>query len=372
MDQPDNMNVLLQGRRDLIDVYGGDSTQILRTKEYLEKLGVRADISTSLYPDTGIYDIVHIFNSPFLDTCRMVKNAKEQGNKIVYSPVYLDYSEYDRNGRDGLQGLLCRLLGKYRSEDAKAIPGILSGKITAGDLPLLISGYKKIQNEIFGSVDLLLPNSKSEMERIKKDFDVGDILYEVIPNAVDKIFFEEAGDIESSMKKFDGCIMSAARIEGRKNQLNLVKAVKDLPHQLVLIGNSLKEQAPYIRRLRMESGPNVHFLGPVGHEDMPKYYRLAKVHCLVSWMETCGLSSMEAAASGCNIVITDKGDTREYFGDHAYYCDPGSVESIRHSIQKAFNSNKDATLKDLIKSSYTWEITADKTREAYYRALGKR
>jgi len=38
-----------------------------------------------------------------------------------------------------------------------------------------------------------------------------------------------------------------------------------------------------------------------------------QVHMLPSWFETTGLSSIEAAVMHCNIVITDKGDTREYF-----------------------------------------------------------
>ena len=54
-------------------------------------------------------------------------------------------------------------------------------------------------------------------------------------------------------------------------------------------------------------GPNVILLGEVPHDDLAKYYASCKVHALVSWMETTGLSSLEAGVMGANIVITDKG-----------------------------------------------------------------
>ncbi len=58
-----------------------------------------------------------------------------------------------------------------------------------------------------------------------------------------------------------------------------------------------------------------------------------------SWFETTGLSSLEAAAMGCNIVITRKGDAYEYFGDYAYYCDPESPDSIFKAIEKAASNS---------------------------------
>ena len=39
------MNVLFQSRKTLYSVPGGDTTQIMKTKEYLEKLGLKVDVS---------------------------------------------------------------------------------------------------------------------------------------------------------------------------------------------------------------------------------------------------------------------------------------------------------------------------------------
>ena len=56
------MKVLFQSRKTLYSVPGGDTTQITKTKEYLEKLGVEVDVSLELNPDVSRYDIVHVFN----------------------------------------------------------------------------------------------------------------------------------------------------------------------------------------------------------------------------------------------------------------------------------------------------------------------
>ncbi len=96
---------------------------------------------------------------------------------------------------------------------------------------------------------------------------------------------------------------------------------------------------------------------------------MAKVHALVSWMETPGLSSLEAGAMDCNIVVTKKGDTQEYFENFAYYCEPDDVNSIKTALDLAYNNPVNSDLKRKILNQYTWEKTAEKTLEAYQMAF---
>lgn len=56
------MNILFQSRKDLLVHPGGDTIQILKTKEMLEKNGYNVDIELSDEVDVSTYDIVHIFN----------------------------------------------------------------------------------------------------------------------------------------------------------------------------------------------------------------------------------------------------------------------------------------------------------------------
>jgi glycosyltransferase involved in cell wall biosynthesis len=110
-------------------------------------------------------------------------------------------------------------------------------------------------------------------------------------------------------------------------------------------------------------------MGSLSQKELLKFYEKAKVHILPSWFETCGLSSLEAAAMGCNIVVTDKGYTRDYFGDEAFYCDPGDPDSILRAVKKAAQSPLQKKLQAKVFTDYTWTQAAIKTIEAYKKVL---
>src|SRR6185437_4157290 len=99
-------------------------------------------------------------------------------------------------------------------------------------------------------------------------------------------------------------------------------------------------------QIKREMDDTVTIVDHVDQSSLRQYYAACKVHALVSWMETAGMSSLEAAAMGANIVITDKGDTRDYFGDLAYYCSPDSVPSIREALLQAHSAPLQLTARE--------------------------
>jgi glycosyltransferase involved in cell wall biosynthesis len=94
------------------------------------------------------------------------------------------------------------------------------------------------------------------------------------------------------------------------------------------------------------------------------------VHVLPSWFETTGLSSLEAAVMGCNIVISNRGDAGAYFGNRAFYCEPSSPESIRTAIEQAAAAPVQQDLIEHIQTNYTWKKAAAETLAAYKKVLG--
>ena len=212
----------------------------------------------------------------------------------------------------------------------------------------------------------MLPNSYSEYNRLFGKYGV-EKDYSVIRNAVGDLFIRAAQDIPEKIPTLVLCI---ARIEGLKNQLNLIKALNNTRYTLVLIGQPATHQMAYYQACRQAAASNVRFIGYLAQDQLLHHYLKAKVHILPSWFETTGLSSLEAAALGCNIVITNKGDTKEYFGDQAWYCDPSSPDSIRRAVDEAAASGSNGALQKKIVSEYTWAQAAMKTRSAYLRLTG--
>lgn len=79
------MKILFQSRKTLFTAPGGDTTQILKTKEYLEKAGCIVDITLELEPDLSGYDIVHVFNLMRPQELYLqVRNAKSSIKRLLY------------------------------------------------------------------------------------------------------------------------------------------------------------------------------------------------------------------------------------------------------------------------------------------------
>ena len=368
------MKVLFHSRSNLFTAPGGDLIQMQKTKEYLEKLGIEVDISVAQNPDLNGYDLLHLFNlmSP-QDIYFPMKAARVKGIPIALSTIYGLYTEFERKARGGMFQHLARQLSPYQIEYLKnSVRHIKEKRIDPGIKIMWRKGFYPMLKEIAANTSVFLPNSDSEMLRVADELNLTDYQYVSVPNAIDKQLFHENVQIEAAHEKFRDSIVCVARIEGRKSTLNLVKAMEDLPYKLFLIGKASRNQGGYVEQVKKAAGKNVEFTGTVPHDSLPGIYKAAKVHVLASWMETPGLSSLEAAAMGCNIVVTRKGDTYDYFGDHAFYCAPDSPESIREAIIKAYNASENTELQQIIRQNYTWEKTAEKTLEGYQLALNKR
>jgi len=363
------MKVLFQSRKTLFSVPGGDTIQIMKTAEYLRKLGCHVDISTDLEPDVSKYDVIHLFNLMRPQEIYIqALNAKKYQKKVALSTIYGSYIEYEKKGRIGLFSLLSKRLKGDQIEYLKVLArGIKNFEWNVGTSTLLRKGYRRLQAEVVCLTDLFLPNSEGERLRILSDFPKAkNKKFIIVPNAVDtQLFGKTFKNIPKEVSQFKGCILCVARIEGRKNQLNLVRAVNQMPYMLVLVGNPAPNHLAYYRKIKRESGSNVRLVGYVSHERLPYYYSVARVHAMPSWMETPGLSSLEAGVMGCNIVVTEKGDTKEYFGEHAFYCEPDSVDSIKEALEKAWNNRNNDKLREHILSHFTWEKVAERTRVGY-------
>ncbi len=365
------MKVLFQSRITLFSAPGGDTVQMLKTREYLKKLGVEVDIAEELEPDVSGYDLVHVFNLMRVQEAWLqVRNAKRQDKPVALSTIYGLYTEYEQKARGGLLGLIARHSSPYMLEYLKiAARGVTSGELHKGALAVLGQGYYRSLKKTVSRVDVFLPNSDSEMIRVAREMKLVDPPYVVVPNAVDTEVFAYDEVDASGLEDYEGCLVCAARIEGRKSQLNLVRAMKDLPYRLLLIGQPSPNHMAYYQQVRAEAGDNVVFIGAVDHAELAKYYKVAKASALISWMETPGLSSLEAAAMRCNLVITEKGDTRDYFGDFAAYCEPDDLGSVRNAVIQAMEQPFDEALRDHVLDHYTWDKTAQATLKGYGMAM---
>jgi glycosyltransferase involved in cell wall biosynthesis len=345
---------------------GGDTVQIDMTAKYLRDAGVEVQIAlASSRPIYGDFDLLHFFNIIRPDDILPHINHTVP---YVISTIFVDYAEFERENRKGVAGYIFRNVNPGIIEYIKALARwVINGDRVNSNYYLLYGHNRSIRKVLLGS-KILLPNSTSEFNRFTSYIGQTNP-YNKVVNAIDPKVFDRS---TQANEKYRNHILCVGRIEGRKNQLNLIKALAGSEIQLTIIGKPSPNHIAYYEACKnlASAVSNVHFIEHIRHEELVKIYKAAKVHALPSWFETTGLSSLEAAVMGCNIVITKKGDTEEYFQDMAFYCEPNDVDSIREAVIRAYNSEVDQNFSSFILKNYTWEITARQTLEAYHIALG--
>jgi glycosyltransferase involved in cell wall biosynthesis len=328
------MKVAFISRASLFSDKGGDTVQIVNTAAELRMLGVEVDIFLAdQKPDYNKYDFLHFFNIIRPDD--ILPHISRSRLPFVVSTIFVDYSEYEKKARRGPSALLFRFLSPDLIEYLKALARFMANGVKIKSRYFLLNGQKKSIRKIVRMTQMLLPNSNSEYNRLSRAYNIQK-KYKVIPNGIDKILFTPG---TNEITRDERLILCVARIEGRKNQLNLIRAIVDTPYRLVLIGAVATNQIDYYEQCKKAAGPNIEFIDFLEQKLLLDYYRKAKVHVLPSWFETTGLSTLEAAAMGCNIVITRKGDAYEYFENDAYYCDPESKDSIFQAVDHAARNN---------------------------------
>ena len=157
----------------------------------------------------------------------------------------------------------------------------------------------------------------------------------------------------------------------RKNVIKLLEAASKVDAQIVIIGSFYKDE--YSRRcldLAQKAG-NVTLIETLDHnsELLASAYAASKVFVLPSQFETPGIAAMEAALAGSQIVITQKGGTKDYFEGFAEFINPDSTDSILNGIQKALKKKSSENLKDHILSNFTWTKVAEQTSDQYKKVL---
>jgi glycosyltransferase involved in cell wall biosynthesis len=370
------MKILLCVRHNFYDAPGGAQIQILKTKEYLEKLGIECDLTITPYDiNYNLYDILHLTDLTWVyDNIVYFKEIEKQkfSGKKVLSTIYWPFDDYALNGSPFLQKIIFKIFGVNGFEWAKALAKYVI-KRESIYLNGLKNSYIDIQKDIAQNVDWLLPNAELEMKALNDRLGLNLQNYYVANNAIDTAVFDRIIS-SSDIKKDNNLITFVARIDARKNQLNFLKAMMDTTYQIRFIGNAGPNSKKYLNKLKLlaKKRGNVEFISHIPQEDVFKHMLEAKANVLTSWIETPGLVSLEAGYAKCNIVVSNKGSVKDYFSNYAFYCEPDDMDDIKKQAIKAMKSEFNEDFIKLIKSEYSWENTAEQTLNAYTRILNEK
>jgi len=161
--------------------------------------------------------------------------------------------------------------------------------------------------------------------------------------------------------------------DSRKNVLRLVQAAVRCKKQIVICGTfEENEIVRELRRMAADPGVDLVLCPPVEDGTLRTLYANCAAFCLPSLHEEIGQAALEAGSTGVPVVITSIGGTRDYFGEHAHFVDPNSVESIARAIQRACSQGDGKKLQTHIEEKLGDEALIDGLARAYRIAIASR
>lgn len=343
-------NVLLAGRWDALESPGGGEIQMFSTARALASAGIRGRLWRPWEDRIAEADCLHLFGS-HPEHLPLVAMAHHHHVPVVLSTIaWFDLASYWREA----SGWWRRVSAATRFLARAACPHLPSWR-----------------RKLYHDVDLLLPNSNLEAEQLMRYFRVPSRRIHVVPNGADEQLAEADPQLLGIQLGMSDYVLCAGRIEPRKNQLGLLRALQGTNLPIVILGDVVPGHEPYLAQCLNEAGPHVEFVHRLEHDDPLLASALAGCGCLAlaSWFETPGLVALEAGMTGAPLVLTSGGCTREYFGDFALYVQPNDLGGIRQAVVDALARGRSRRLAEHVQKNFSWTAVAQSTREAYEKVL---
>lgn len=328
------MKVLFDHHSPFLLAHGGFQIQIEQTLKALRKIGVDVDW-LRWWDDSQRPDIIHYFGPVrewYPDFC------SSKGIKTVATAL--------------LTGLGSQPPWKHR------LKGAVIQAAKAAWPPLA----RRFEWNAFAKADACIALTRHEGGLLRDVFGVPQDKIHIVPNGVEKCFVER---VEQEREDWLICVSTIAP---RKRVVELAEAAALARRPLRIFGRPYSDSDPYFQLFLKTVERNSAFVswGRVisGRRELAALYRRAAGFVLVSTMESQSLSALEAAASGCPLLLSDLPWARETFGEHARFV---SSQASPPSLAVAL---KDFHAPEPPRGIPSWDNVADQI-EVIYTDLNK-
>ncbi|WCF07871.1 glycosyltransferase [Paenibacillus thiaminolyticus] len=337
--------ILIFDRNDSGKYAGGDTIQIHAIVSYLKRLGCYTQVTSNPLYNLEPFDYIIIFNLTRPYEAYMYAKAALRYNKpYIVFPVYWDLDSLKMEEVISGRFLLKKLLPTKFIWVLRAFSFYRGNKCIIKKLLIKraeLFRVKKLISYVLNNSLFICPNSNAELMHLKNSFTDVDFneKAKVVYNGINLKDIKKLKENRYNFLLPEKFICCVGGIGPRKNQLNLIRAANITKIPLVIIGSASKGNERYEAKVKQLADEHVIFINHISQSDVFNILSKASGHIQPSYIETPGLASLEAAALGCNIGVSDVGPVREYFGEEAYYCNPYSVESIVSCLTKLYNAD---------------------------------
>jgi glycosyltransferase involved in cell wall biosynthesis/GT2 family glycosyltransferase len=359
------MKVLLQNRSNAFVAPGGDTVVTSELYDSLRAMDIDVDVASGAKDLAGV-DLVHVMNLTLPDMLNeCAQNALAHRVPFVVTTLFEDWPRYMERSCEAI-----KLFDRYLASGQ--VDRIFRDELRK--LRALPNGPQVKKLDVALQAATLFACGESESARLKSAYPEIAARIEVVK------FGGSNGRVRPCVPRekifeFLGCdrfVISCGRLETRKNQLMLLKALEDSDIPIVLASGGFSYQPAYVDLVnRFKRKGAVRILPRVQSDMLASIVAAASVHVLPSWYELPGLVTLEAATYGTAVVASDWGAIHDYLPLTAINtCQPDDPDSIRQAVEQALQTGPNPNAK-AIASSFTWREFGERTLSAYERVLSQ-
>jgi glycosyltransferase involved in cell wall biosynthesis len=245
-------------------------------------------------------------------------------------------------------------------------------KIIYKCFPFINTNYKR-NVYLFNNSDILIVQSEYEKSFLSKKYNIDENKFKKIPNAFDFNYDENKKDIFINKYKIkEDFILCIGRFDKNKNQLRLIKSLKNENVQIFFIGGPDSKNIDYYNECKNSKSSNMHFLGWIPNESelLESALCAAKVLVLPSINETFGNVLVEAANHNLNIVANYKLPILEYNTfNNIWRINPLNLKDIRNKTLQALNTPKNINQRNNSIDEFSWKKISLEYKNLYLELI---
>ncbi len=300
---------------------GGDVVQASAYAHWLSQHGHSVVVDT-IGPETRSCDLAFIFNLDLMsEWIRHGQDLAAHGCPYIAVPIHHPWQwlgRFEEQGRSGAwraANVVLRTPGmRDRARDVGRSRTVSRAQWHLASRKPLVDQAAEVLARAAGVVYI----AEGERTHIERDFGVapdGTLVRNGVPDGPWS---------PGSARDID--IAVVGRIEERKNQLHLARALAGTSMTVVFAGHIAGANQRYAHRLLdvIDAADNLSYVGQLAADEMQAVLRRTKVSASASWVEVASLVDIEAYVAGCDVVASANGFSREYGIEGLLELDPQS------------------------------------------------